>query len=148
MTHKLLKTGIRACLGLGFALILHVAAAEAKCAAPEISLNAESVKRGGTLTITGEAFWDRCDDFQTPGGTSLPVRGAKNIKIILKQANGSKQLLTVDADSNLRFSVNVTVPIDAAIGTASIVADLDIYMSNAGRNMPAPVKFDVVESTQ
>ena len=77
--------------------------------------------------------------------------------ILLRQGDKSFLLATVStADTKLRFSVIVIVPVDAALGMASVVAEDDAhrlrhssFISSYGRipgdEGPQPVKFEVFD---
>ena len=130
---------------LCFSLTLFAPVAGAKCVGPTISLSAAKGERGTALTVTGRAFWLRCID---EGVLPLPpMQPAKNIQILLKQGDQSLLLTTVDADVNLRFSVTVTIPTSAALGTATVLAKADAYPAAAGET-PQPIAFEVIDSGQ
>jgi hypothetical protein len=113
-------------------------------------LSVSSGERGTSLTVTGQNFWDRCNDVRTPGQPPPPApKGAKNIKIFLRQGKESILLATVDADASLRFSVAVTIPANAVVGGAAVVAEAPeaypVFLSD--KEWP-PTSFEVIESGQ
>jgi hypothetical protein len=145
-----MKPYVKVCIAFWIVLVPLEMIAQARCAPPKFSINPEKVGRGTTVTVVGQGFWDHCNDVLAPGQIPPGVNGAKNIKILFKQGNISKLLVTVDADSSLRFSVNITIPSDASIGEATILADADIYQSGSRGNgdKPEPMKLQVIESVR
>jgi hypothetical protein len=134
---------------LSISLIAFTPNAEARCVPPKFSLSSAKGERGTTVTVTGQNFWDRCNDVVIPGQAPRVTAGAKSIKILLKQGDKSRLLATVDADASLRFSVSVTIPIDASPGLASIVAEADAYPLcgvSQGCESPEPVAFEIIAS--
>jgi hypothetical protein len=93
-------------------------------------------QRVSTLTVTGKYFSPVCNDV---GSGPRPRPPAKKIKILLKQGKKSTLLTTVDADSNLSFSVTLTIPASAVTGPATIIADMRTQITR-------PIAFEVVES--
>jgi hypothetical protein len=122
---------------------------EAKCAYPTLVLSRTKGEPGSSLTVKGESFWLRCIDEGTP---PLPqMQPAKKIRILLKQGDQSIALATVDADQNLRFSIAVIIPANAALGNASIIAEADTYRRYSPTAFGSietiqPVPFEVVAS--
>jgi len=58
---------------------------------------------------------------------------------LLKQGEKSILLTTVDADSKYRFSVTVTIPVNAALGPATLIAD-------TGTETTKPIPFEIIGS--
>jgi len=135
------KTLLLAGFAFGIGLFAFMPVLEANCAPPMISLNIGRGERGTTLTVTGIYFATACDDVGGSGGRIQPRIPAKKIKIFLKQGKKSTLLTTVAAaDSNLRFSVDVTIPASAMPGKATLTADA--YTTTR------PVDFEILENAQ
>jgi hypothetical protein len=134
---RLAIVGLLGCLGFSIVLIF-APNAEANCPGAHISISAVKGERGSMLTVTGRYFSPVCDDV---GSGPRPRPPAKKIKILLKQGKKSILLTTVDADSNLSFSVTVTIPANAVSGSATIIADMRTKTTK-------PIAFEVGESGQ
>jgi hypothetical protein len=144
MNRRFAIAALLVCLGVSMVLVF-VPTAEAKCRPPRISVSTAKGERDTAITIAGETFWLRCID---EGVLPLPpMQPTRNIQILLKQGDQSTLLATVDADVNLRFSVTVTIPANAAPGKATIIAKADAYPAAAGE-IPQPIAFEVIESGQ
>lgn len=159
MFRRCVKTGLLICTGFTLALIF-APVANAKCVPPSIKLSAVKGKPGSALTITGQNFWLSCNDVVIKGVKPFAPEPARNIKILLRQGNQDILLTTVStADTELRFSVTVFIPVGAAFGMASVVAEDDahrlrpssfipsspFYGRIPGDERPQPVKFEVVD---
>ena len=149
MNRRLVIVALLACLAFSMAVIFPPFA-EAMCISPKMLLSVSTGERGTNLTVTGQYFWDRCNDERTPGQPPPPApKGAKNIKIFLRQGKESILLATVDADASLRFSVAVTIPANAVAGGAVFVAEAPeaypVFLSD--KEWP-PTSFEVIESGQ
>ena len=153
MNRRLVTVGLLACIGFSLALAL-APTAEAQCRPPRIVLKSTKGEvlrstqgeRGSTLTVEGEFFWLTCIHESIAGATIPRPEPAKSIRIRFKQNNQSAVLATVDADTNLRFAVTVTIPASATIGVATLTAD---YSDDSGLNTfleKFPIAFEVVES--
>ena len=127
-----------------------VPVADASCLGPEISLSAVKGEPGTKLTVTGQYFAAACNDFGPDFGIigrifniglGRPAPRFKKIKILLKQGENSILLTTVDADSKYRFSVPVTIPVNATLGLAVVIADM-------GTLTTKPIAFEIIESAQ
>ena len=124
---------------------LLVPVADATCLPPDISLSAVKGERGTMLTVTGQHFAAGCNDTGPPFGILGGIFGlgrsprAKKNKILLKQGEESILLTTVDADSKYRFSVTVTIPVNAALGPATLIAD-------TGTETTKPIPFEIIGS--
>ena len=128
-------------LALWIGLFVFLPVTHANCQAPEISLDTTRGERGTTLTVTGQAFASACNDVGGWGRLN-PQQPAKKIKIFLKQGKKSTLLATVDkADSNLRFSVVVTIPAGTTPGKATLTAE-------AHSETTKPVVFEIIESAR
>jgi hypothetical protein len=112
--------------------------AEANCPNAQISISAVKAQRDSMLTVTGKYFSPVCDDV---GSGPRPRPPAKKINILFNQGKNSTLLTTVDADSSLSFSVTVTIPMNAALGSATLVA-------KAYGETTRPIAFEVIESAQ
>ena len=156
MFRRFVETGLLICTGFTLALIF-APVANAMCVPPSIKLSAFRGEPGKALTVTGKNFWLRCNDVVIKGVKPPPSEPARDIKILLRQGDKSFLLATVStADTKLRFSVIVIVPVDAALGMASVVAEDDAhrlrhssFISSYGRipgdERPQPVKFEVFD---
>jgi hypothetical protein len=159
MFRRLVETGLLICTGFTAALIF-APGAYAMCVPPSIKLSAARGEPGSWLTVTGQNFWLRCNDVVIKGVTPPASEPARNIKIFLKQGDESILLATVSAaDTNLRFSVTVFIPLNAASGIASVVAEDDahqlrpssfipsrpFYGRIPGDERPRPVRFEVFD---
>lgn len=131
-------------IAFSLTVTLLVPVADATCAAPHISLSAVKGERGTMLTVTGQHFAAGCNDVVIPFwgifGLGRSPR-AKKIKILLKQGEKSILLTTVDADSKYRFSVTVTIPVNATLGPTTFVADMGTYTTE-------PIPFEIIEWEQ
>jgi len=140
MNSRYRKTLILTGLVFGIGLFAFMPVLEANCAPPTISLDTTKGERGTTLTVTGIYFATACDDVAR-GGYVVPRIPAKKIKIFLKQGKKSTLLTTVAAaDSNLRFSVVVTIPASAMPGKATLTADA--YTTTR------PIDFEIIDKAQ
>ena len=137
-------------IAFSLTVTLLVPVADATCLTPQISLSAVQGERGTMLTVTGQHFAAACNDtgpdFGIIGrifniGLGRPVPRYKKIKILLKQGENSIMLATVDADSKYRFSVPVTIPVNATLGLAALIADM-------GTLTTTPIAFEIIESAQ
>jgi len=142
MTSPHLKTLVLTGLALWIGLFVFLPVAEASCPPPMISIDTTRGEHGATLTVSGQYFASACNDVR---GMSRPdtLQPAKKIKIFLKQGKKSTLLATVDkADSNLRFSVLVTIPASATPGKATLTAEANSEAS------PRPIAFEILESAR
>ena len=134
-------------IAFSLTVTLLVPVADATCAAPHISLSAVKGEGGTMLTVTGQHFAAGCRDTGPTFGIFGGIFGlgrsprAKKIKILLKQGEKSILLTTVDADSKYRFSVTVTIPVNATLGPATLVAD-------TGTETTKPIPFEIIEWEQ
>jgi len=137
-------------IAFSLTVTLLVPVANATCATAQISLSAVQGERGTMLTVTGQHFAAACNDFGPDFGIigrifniglGRPAPRFKKIKILLKQGENSILLTTVDADSKYRFSVSVTIPVNATLGPATLVAD-------TGAVATKPIPFEIIESAQ
>jgi hypothetical protein len=158
MFRRFVETGLLVCTGFTLALIF-APVANAMCVPPSIKLSAIKGQPGSVLTVTGQNFWLRCNDVVI-NGVKPVMEPARDIKILLKQGDQARLLTTVStADAKLRFSVMVIIPVDAALGMASVVAEDDahrlrpssfipsgpFYGRIPGDERPQPVKFEVFD---
>ena len=144
MNRRFIVVALLGCLAFSMALIF-APVTEARCRPPQISISASEGARGMAVTVTGERFYAVCHDVDDLIGK--PMAGAKNIKILLKQGDRSSLLATLDADSNLRFSTAVTIPRNADLGRATIIAEADAYANyEKDSDRPNPLAFEVVAS--
>ena len=126
MFRRFVETGLLICTGFTLALIFPPVA-NAKCVPPSVKLSAVKGKPGSALIVTGQNFWLRCNDVVI-NGVKPVMEPARDIKILLRQGDQSILLTTVStADARLRFSVIVIIPVDAALGMASVVAEDDAH---------------------
>lgn len=137
MNRQYLTVALLACLGFSMALIF-APIAEANCPNAQLSISAVKGQRGSMLTVTGKYFSPVCDDV---GRGPRPRSPAKKINILLNQGKTSTLLTTVDADSSLSFSVTATIPMNAALGSATLVA-------KAYGETTKPIAFEVMESAE
>ena len=159
MFRRFVETSFLICTGFTLALIF-APVANAKCVLPSIKLSAVKGQPGSALTVTGQNFWLRCNDVVINGVKPPAPEPARNIKILFRQGNQDTLLATVStADTALRFSVIVVIPIDAPLGMASVVAEDDahqlrpsafipsgpFYGRIPGDERPQPVKFEVFD---
>jgi hypothetical protein len=143
MNRLCLKALLSSSIALFIAFIAFAQIAEAMCVPPKLSLSSAKGERGKTLTVSGEHFRDRCNDVVINGQPPPSTGGARNIKILLKQGDQSRLLATVDANVVLRFSVIVTIPVDAPLGQAIIVAE-----AGKGGETPQPVAFEIIDNAK
>jgi hypothetical protein len=158
MSRRFVETGLLILTGLTLVLIF-APVADAMCAPPSLKLSAVKGQPGSALTVTVQNFWLRCNAVVI-NGVKPVMEPARDIKILLRQGDQSILLTTVSsADRELRFSVTVIVPVDAAIGMASVVAEDDahllrpssfipsgpFYSRIPGDERPQPVKFEVFD---
>jgi hypothetical protein len=156
MFRRFVETGLLILTGFTLVLIF-TPVANAMCVPPSIKLSAVKGQPGSALTVTGQNFWLRCNDVVI-NGVKPVMEPARDIKILLRQGDRSILLATVStADTKLGFSVTVIVPVDAAIGMASVVAEDDahrlrpssfsgpFYGRIPGDERPQPVKFEVFD---
>ena len=159
MFRRFVETGLLTCTGFTLALIF-APVANAMCVPPSIKLSAVRGQPGSALTVTGQNFWLRCNDVVIKGVKPPAPEPARDIKILLRQGDKSFLLTTVStADTKLRFSVIVIIPVDAAHGMASVVAEDDAHLlrpssfipsgpffgRNPGDERPQPVTFEVFD---
>jgi len=109
--------------------------AEANCPPAQISISAVKGERGSMITVTGRNFSPVCDD---RGVGPRPRTPARKIQVLLNQGKNSTLLATVDADSNLGFSVAVTIPVNAALGKATLAA-------KAYNETTKPIVFELID---
>ena len=144
MNRRHLTVALMACVGFSMALIF-TRVAEARCRRPNVSVSVVRGARGSTLTVSGQYFWEVCHD--TDDLIGVPMTGAKNIRILLKQGDRSTLLTTLDADSDLRFSTIVEIPKNAELGRATFVAVANAYaLYERLEERPNPVEFEVLAS--
>ena len=97
---------------------------EAACAAPIVTVTPQTVAPGGAVTVAGENFLNACDDVGgVVDGTPLPspsVGPSVGSSVLLVEGTATQELATVDAATDGRFSVEVTIPADATPGPAAI----------------------------
>lgn len=159
MFRRFIETGLLICTGFTLALIF-APVANAMCVPPSIKLSAVRGQPGSTLTVTGRNFWLRCNDTVINWVKPPAPEPARNIKILLRQGDRATLLATVStADAELRFSVIVIIPVDAALGMASVVAEDDAHQLKPssffpsspfprripGDERPRPVRFEVFD---
>jgi hypothetical protein len=104
-----------------FAWVLgNASPAEAACVGPSVAVDHSSVARGDVLEIRGFYFGTDCND---TGGQG-PVLGKPQTVISVKIVQGETviPLAVVDAASNYRFVVQVTVPPELVVGPALVTA--------------------------
>lgn len=97
--------------------------AAGSCIAPVVSHAAGPVVRGATLTVEGRRWGDDCyDTGMPPPGYGVLGRPAQDIEVLVVQGEREVVVARGDADDDLAFAVEVTVPVDLAPGSATIVA--------------------------
>ena len=103
-------------------ILLTQSTAIADCAGPTIvSVKSDRAAPGETVTVKGSRF-ATCDDVGRPG--HVPVRlPLTKITILLVQGKHTTPIGTVDADKDFKISVTVTIPENASLGPATIVAE-------------------------
>lgn len=93
-------------------------------AAPVVTVTPQTVEPGDTVTAAGQYFLNACDDVgEVVDGTPLPrpsVGPSVGLSVLLVAGTDTQQLATVDASTDGRFSVEVTIPADATPGPAAI----------------------------
>jgi hypothetical protein len=82
-----------------------------------VTVDRASVARGGVLEIRGSYFWSQCND--DGGGRAKPEA---NISLRIAQGDVVSPLALVDANSDHRFAVQVTVPAELSVGPAMVEA--------------------------
>ena len=101
-------------------LLGNASAAEVSCVPPSVTVDHSSVAGGDVLEIRGAYFGTACNDTGGPG----PVLGKPQtfISVKIRQGDTVMPLAVVDAASNYRFVVQVTVPPDLVDGPALVAA--------------------------
>lgn len=123
--------------------------AEAKCGYPVVQLSLSQGERGAALTVTGQGFWGTCNDDGPPETLRPGPAPAKGIQLVFKQNGKAAVLATVDADASLGFSTRVTIPRDAVIGKASILADASLPWGTPMNGVkPYEAPFEVIASSR
>jgi hypothetical protein len=88
------------------------------CAQPLTVAAVASVRPGESLDVSAEDMWTECHD----QGETDPLSPLTNLPVVWRQSGGDVELARVDADPDSgRASATVTVPKDAAVGTAQVV---------------------------
>jgi hypothetical protein len=100
--------------------------ADADCSGPTVHVTPRSGPPGSPVVVTGEAFGDACHDVNPPP-TSILGNPLQDIEVTFTAAASAPVVLgVVDADENYQFTLETAVPLDAAVGTGSFGADIDI----------------------
>lgn len=119
--------------------------AHASCIGPSVQVSPDQGSRGSTITITGQYYWDRCNDVircviytptpspspgdptPSPSPTSQceepePPQPLQDIRLEFVQGGRVWGLGTIDADRHGRIRLEAEVPEEAAFGDATIRA--------------------------
>ena len=106
-----------------FGAVVPVATAGAMCEAPSIAFDPHDVARGQTIVVVGTGWGDDCHDTGDPpageGALGTPLDG---IHVVLVQGDRKWDLWSGAAGEDYGFTASVVVPVDAAPGTAQLLA--------------------------
>lgn len=106
--------------------------AAAACVGPRIAVSPRSAAPGAAVTVHGEGFGDNCyDTGSPPPGQGVLGNPLADIEITFVQ-DSTTVLATVDADAEYEFTVEVTVPADAAPGPATFTTDPESFEVDDG----------------
>lgn len=125
-----LKWTLKASLILGCLVVMLASAVgcslngseEAACVQPQLSVSPEQAAPGQTFRVSGDYFFEGCNDSAVNGEEPPDEPPQENIQISLRQGDRTWHLTTVDADSADTIDVNVEVPVEAQPGNATVVA--------------------------
>lgn len=108
-------------------------AAAASCSGPRISNQTTEVAPGGRVTVVGHAFGDNCyDTGPPPEGEGVLGKPLDDIEIVFEQEGDEVVVARGAADESYGFTVEVTIPIGATpgpatLGTRGTSGDLQTY---------------------
>lgn len=96
------------------------------CVAPAITTSENTISSGGTITLSGTAYFDGCADaiVVDKDGTQRKetVTPLENIEIRIQQGNQNLSLTEVSAGSDGTWSTELLVPEQLVPGQAAITA--------------------------
>ncbi len=112
-----------ACVVAAFGAVVPVATAGASCVGPSMTFDPHDVARGQTIAVVGTGWGDDCHDVGDPpageGPLGIPLEG---IHVVLVQGDREWELWSGAAGEDYGFTASVVVPVDAAPGTAQLLA--------------------------
>ena len=117
-------------------LVVSVSYAAANCPDPVLQASASAAAPGIKVTLTGRYFTDGCHDV---GRGSLLTYPAKGIRILFIQGKKTQEIARVDANAKFEVNTVVTIPANASVGEASIVAESKYEGSHRTRPIPFTV---------
>jgi hypothetical protein len=106
----------------------------ADCSGPTVHVEPRSGAPGSAVTITGEAFGDACNDVNPQPGEPPLGNPLQDIEVAFTDAGHATFVLgVVDAGPQYHWTLESSVPGDAALGTGSFGAniDIDVFVGSA-----------------